>query len=414
MTLLARAVLIIAFAWAALSKLNDRPGTSAAAADLGVPRRLAGAAAVALPIAELGVAVALVPAATATAAAYAAFALLAAFTLALIASLLRGRRPTCHCFGRLSAHPAGWLSVGRNLVLAGLAATVALGGPGNGIALDLSGRERWLAAAAALLLATTVTLAWVVAVLLRRHGDLLVRLDEIGARPNVARALADGAAAPSFPQLQALRRLGPPVLLVFIDPDCAACNELLPRIATWQSEYSDRLTVAVISAADVADELDHVVLDIGGAVRERYGVGVTPTAMLVDREALIAAKVAGAEPITKLVQTVTHDAATPRPGDTAPDFAPPGEPALLLFVDATCPACEEVQRELEGWEEYSGIRLVVVDAVAQSARALGVRGTPSALLVDADGTIATALAEGPSAIRILAQLSPRTAIEASR
>src|SRR5688500_2269837 len=95
--LIARFVLAAVFAVAGLTKLADRPGSREALVAFGVPERLASPGAVALPIAELAVAVLLVPAATATVGAAGALALLLAFCAGIARSMIRGESPDCHC-----------------------------------------------------------------------------------------------------------------------------------------------------------------------------------------------------------------------------------------------------------------------------------------------------------------------------
>src|SRR5580698_2284956 len=101
--LVLRLVLAAVLAWSGVAKVADRAGFGAALAGFALPAWVARAAVVALPIAELAVAVALVPAASSWWAAVTALALLLAFTVVLVVSLLRGRRPECHCFGAFSA-----------------------------------------------------------------------------------------------------------------------------------------------------------------------------------------------------------------------------------------------------------------------------------------------------------------------
>ena len=126
---ISRLLLAAVLACAAAAKLRDRAGAARAAEDLGVPRALAGTVAVVLPVAELAIAAGLLPAATAVAAGWAALALLALFTVAIGLALLRGRAPACHCFGELSAAPAGRGTLARNAALLGAAVVVVAAGP---------------------------------------------------------------------------------------------------------------------------------------------------------------------------------------------------------------------------------------------------------------------------------------------
>ena len=84
-----------------------------------------------LPLAELAVAITLLPAATAWWGAIGALALLLLFVAGIGANLARGHKPDCRCFGQLHSAPAGWSTLARNTVLAALAAFVVLRGYGG-------------------------------------------------------------------------------------------------------------------------------------------------------------------------------------------------------------------------------------------------------------------------------------------
>src|SRR5437868_6377349 len=116
--LAARVVLFAVFCAAGVAKLADLPGTRAMVREFGLPRVLAGPIAFGLPVVELAVALALLPAESAAVAGFAAVGLLASFSVLVGASLARGRRPDCHCFGQRQATPVGWSTLARNLPLA--------------------------------------------------------------------------------------------------------------------------------------------------------------------------------------------------------------------------------------------------------------------------------------------------------
>src|SRR6185312_17010310 len=53
-----------------------------------------------------------------------ALILLLLFVIGIAASLARGRRPDCHCFGQLHSAPLGWTTLARNIILGGIAGFV--------------------------------------------------------------------------------------------------------------------------------------------------------------------------------------------------------------------------------------------------------------------------------------------------
>lgn len=121
LALIARLILAAVFAAASVAKLADRTGTKRAVVDFGAPERFAALLALGLPIAELIVAVLVLPGTTAVVGALGALALLLLFSGAIVWNLARGRTPDCHCFGQLHSEPAGRKTLVRNGVLAVLA-----------------------------------------------------------------------------------------------------------------------------------------------------------------------------------------------------------------------------------------------------------------------------------------------------
>ena len=122
--LIARLVLAGVFALAGVAKLSDLEGSRKAIIDFGLPAVLASPLALLLPLAELAVAAALIPASTAWWGALGALGLLMLFVVGISLNLARGRKPDCHCFGQLHSAPAGWKTLARNGVLAAVAGFV--------------------------------------------------------------------------------------------------------------------------------------------------------------------------------------------------------------------------------------------------------------------------------------------------
>ncbi len=122
-----------------VSKLASRSASKAEEMRaMGIPAPLAPAVAVGLPFVELVVA-ALLLVVDARWPTYLPVGLFAAFTALIAGNLLRGRRPSCRCFGSLSDRPLSPLTLVRNGWLLALSA-VAIATPHG------AGQPGWLAA----------------------------------------------------------------------------------------------------------------------------------------------------------------------------------------------------------------------------------------------------------------------------
>lgn len=428
LVLISQVLLAAVFAVAACSKLADRAGTRAAVVEFGAPRLLAGPIGLLLPIAELAVAGLLLPDATATAGAVGAIALLLLFSAAIAVSLARGRTPDCHCFGQLRSSPAGGTTLARNAALAGLAGFV------------LVGTLTFAIVATAVALVAGAGLAFLE--LLRSYGRVLVRVERleravtdagleldvdglelVQVEPAPEAGLAPGTPAPA--PLGDLLAPGLPLLLLFTSPGCAPCEALLPQVVEWQRDHTDRLTVTVISDDELYDAFE---------------VHGTPSAVLVAADGTIDSwAAAGADAIEALVSRVVDAPGLPL-GAPAPELELPaleggrvtladleGHDTLLLFWNPDCGFCRSMHEELLAWEaSRNGAtpRLVVVssgdeeqtraegfhsqvllDTEFAAGEAFGTDGTPTAVLVGADGRIASGVVAGSDAVFALASRS---------
>jgi peroxiredoxin len=342
--LLARLVLSSVFAVAAVGKLADPAGTRRAARELGASERLAALTVRLLPLFELVIAVALLPTATAQAAALAALALLGLFTVQVARALSGGVQPDCHCFGRLHHRTAGWRVVARDAVLAVIAGFVAIS---PGTATDslvpswLSGLSvgGMIALAVAVVEAVALVLVGALALqLVRRHGNLLLRIDELEGRrvqsgPRIG-SEAPGFSLPTFEgeqrSLNDLLQRGS-TLLVFSDPMCGPCVKLLSSVARWHTEPASVVKPVLITSGDLASNqaalkghnLGTALWDEQRGVAHGYGVQGTPSAVLVTEGGQIASQtVLGAPAINRLVGQITDIARAVAPpsasGSTAP------------------------------------------------------------------------------------------------
>jgi len=511
--LAARLILAAVFVVSGISKLLDLSGSQAAMRSFGVPERFTRAGGIALPIAEVVIAVLLIPATTARWGALLAFILLAVFIAGISYSLSRGRKFDCHCFGQLTTSEIGPPTLIRNAVLAVLAAFVAFSGfvndnvgPGlTEVFGDLSAFEWVMLVIGVVLLVALAGVTWLLVHLLGQNGRLLVRLDRIedaleDANIEIAddededdedeeeEGLAFGAPAPAFSlsglygetmTLDALRAAEKPVLLLFTDPSCGPCNAMMGDVGKWQRDLSEKLTIAVVTRGALEDNrskakqhnLTHVLMQKDNEVADAYQTYGTPTAVLVRPDGTIGSGAAGgAQEIRTLVKQAAEGkvpvprprlAAVPRPaqvrqpapnaqaprgiasiGKDAPvvelsnldgepvklaDFA--GHPTAVLFWNPGCGFCQRMVDDLKAWEadkpedapnllvvstgeveanrEQGLASPVVLDSGFNVGRAFGASGTPSAVLVGADGKIASGLAVGaPTVISLLRNEAP--------
>ena len=103
---LARLALSAVFAFAALGKLLDLDGSQRAVERFGVRGRMSRPVGLVLPVVELVLALALVPAQTARAAAVTSCGLLLVFCAAIARSVARRESHDCHCSGGCTPRPS--------------------------------------------------------------------------------------------------------------------------------------------------------------------------------------------------------------------------------------------------------------------------------------------------------------------
>lgn len=486
--LAARVLLGAVFMVAGAAKLTRRRTFADSTAALGIPKSLARVVARGMPILELGIGGFLLPSSTARPAAAAGAGLLVAFSALLAGNLLRGRRPSCNCFGGLSSAPISAWSLVRNGGLIAIAATVSITDGGSSIGAAIGGaRTVDIVLGAGLLAVAALSAAqtWMILRLLRQHGRLLLRVDALDpattvapaeVAPTIAAGLPVGVDAPEFAlsgihgetmTLAALRTAGRPVMLLFSDPGCGPCTTLVPKLAEWQRTHRDRLRIAIVTTGAVeavrAKAAEHglvdVLLDADGDVAAAYRYQGTPGAVLVDLAGRVASPLAsGALEIEGLVDRVTgtvavqlgrrddahhhHNHAESEKlglsvGAQAPVFALPtvgggeaslaefrGRPVVVLFWNPRCGFCSSLLPDLLSWERErgrSGPELLVVstgdeaanaelgfsstvtlDAASSTMALYGASGTPMAVLIDAEGMVASSVGIGaPGVLELL-------------
>jgi peroxiredoxin/uncharacterized membrane protein YphA (DoxX/SURF4 family) len=395
----ARLVLSAVFGLAGGAKLLDIPRFRRTLEEFGTPPRLTPLLATALPVGEIGVALALLDPASAWYAAAAALLLLLLFVGAIAVNLMRGRRPDCHCFGQMHSEPAGPATLVRNIVFALLAAVVlAMGGADAGPGVHdwlrpMTAFDRVLLLAGVLVVSVLAVQSALLIKLTRQNATMLSRLESMGSlgagaapasqptAPPGPAGLPVGEAAPDFAlttldgetvtlaSLLGMKDLA----LVFSDPACGPCTRQLPDVARWQREHDSVLTIAVVSRGSPdenrrkAEEhgVRHVLLQRDREVAEAYKVLGTPSAVLIRPNRTIGTALAQGE--IEIARFVASFTGTPppgiAPGDPAPDFALPdldgqivsmaqcrGVPTLLLFWNPGCGHCQQMLGDLRSWE----------------------------------------------------------------
>jgi peroxiredoxin/uncharacterized membrane protein YphA (DoxX/SURF4 family) len=511
--LCARLSLFAVFAVAGISKIADLEGSRRAMIGFGAPQRVAGLLGGVLPLAELMIAISLIPLTSAWAGAVAAGGLLLIFIAAIVANLARGRTPDCHCFGQVHSKPVGWSTVIRNILLTLIAASIVAGGKGSaGLSAlswlnDLKAGEMVGLALGAISVALLSFTFVCVRRILDQHFMLIGKvdamkkvIDEDYAEPPVERheaaappeGLPIGAPAPAFSlsaidggefKLEDLLERDKSLLLLFVSPNCSPCRALLPAVREWERNYGRHLTIALLSKGRPEDN-QHLVSESGArylllagdsGILDEYGAKWTPAAVMVRGDGKIASPVAyGEEKIRSLVTRAFASADTngkrklqvkgnghkpeviiARPnslrdlGKLAPEFSLMdangesvssedllGRDTLLLFWDPKCPYCKAMDDDIMRWEEEppaNAPRLVFVssgdleavradsdrfhsqflhDPDSEVALLFGTNLTPSAVLIDASGRIASPPTAGKDQILALAGVrKPRAIVE---
>jgi thiol-disulfide isomerase/thioredoxin len=416
----------------------------------GVPATLAGLFGMGLPIAEIVVAILLLPASLAWLGAWCALALLVLFLIGIGVALARGRKPDCHCFGQLHSKPIGWDLMSRDAALALIPALVIYRGPRQPSFLAWftgfnSGSTVLVVLAFAgvgLLLFQT----WLIFQLVKQGGRILLRLDAIekgkgqgeAAQPPPPPGLPVGAIAPEFNaedldgtprSLEQMRTGGKPVLLLFTNPDCGPCNALLPEAAGWQRDSVEFFNLTLVSEGSVAGNrrkaeeygLQTVILQDKRAISEAYKAEGTPSAVLVRPDGTIGSPVAtGVEAIRSLVSNTMNESLAGlvpiqlQEGATVPPLVYPdldgkmvnlsqvrGKPSIVLFWSPSCGFCQQMIEDVKAWEknaaEAAEQLLIISTGTVEANRKLGFQ---SRTVLDQNFSAGKALGAGgtPSAL----------------
>jgi uncharacterized membrane protein YphA (DoxX/SURF4 family) len=243
------------------------------------------------------------------------FLLSSFFSLAISYKLIRGSRPSCHCFGEGASSPISLRHLGHALFLGAAALLIAL--PASQDLPPIVWRDGSVAALPLLFVAGVVA-----SVVLRgasRRGQenliqyLLTSVDEL-------RSLPIGTPAPGielrYPggdkvSLDHFCGMGLPVAFIFVNPDCALCKLLLARLNREAHVFEGRVTVMLVSPGEAERTVATygnrfpVLLQENERARVLLRSNSTPSAVLIDSDCRIASAVVnGPEAIEKLVKSV--------------------------------------------------------------------------------------------------------------
>jgi len=225
---------------------------------------------------------------------------------------------------------------------------------------------------------------------------------------------------------------------------------MLPDVARWQAEHAERLLIVSISRGDLeanrARNAEHnlrrVLLQTDREVEQAYKVVATPTAVLIDDGTILSRLAEGFQEIQALVAQAVLPPPLKR-GEPVPslplsdldgkivDLATlRGRRTLLLFWNPSCGFCQRMLKDLKKFEQNppvdapdllvisqgtpeaireDGFRsTVLVDQDSAAAKTFGTYATPTAVVVDEEGRLASAVGEGASAVLALAKPVPAT------
>jgi peroxiredoxin/uncharacterized membrane protein YphA (DoxX/SURF4 family) len=251
-----------------------------------------------------------------------------------------------------------------------------------------------------------------------------------------------------------IRKATEPILFLFVSPDCGPCNALFPEIRDWKRDHSDKFRIVLVSSGSIPANIEkfgeefNVLLQEKRELAEQVKARWTPTAIYVNADGKIASHpAAGDSAIRELVEKLRgedlrkehlyfpagENGARVLIGEKVPEFSVTdlkGEPithetfkgkkSLVVFFSMTCPHCVRMIEELKEWDQTKGADApnlivfsdgeaeaheelelnapIVLDKDYKVAGAIGMRGTPSGVLINEKGEIVTETGIGASNI----------------
>jgi peroxiredoxin len=256
---------------------------------------------------------------------------------------------------------------------------------------------------------------------------------------------------------------GHPTAILFWNPGCGFCQRMVDDLKAWESDRPEGApNLLVVSTGEVEQNRAQglsspVLLDSGFTVGRAFGASGTPSAVLVGADGKIASGLAvGGPTVISLLRNEAPnllDASAAEEGHpegqapAAPRGVPVGGKApnvklpdlegkevnleeirngrtALLFWNPGCGFCQRLVDDIKGWEkerpegapqlvlistgapeanrEHGFESTILLDQGFRTGEAFGASGTPSAILIDAEGNVASGLSVGgPDVMNLL-------------
>ncbi|MBK7707369.1 MAG: redoxin domain-containing protein [Acidobacteria bacterium] len=245
---------------------------------------------------------------------------------------------------------------------------------------------------------------------------------------------------------------GRPMLFFFVSPTCTPCTALLPEIEEWQKELRETVDFVIFSTGEASlntekfggKSFKQILLQNDREVAELFRAEWTPGAIFINYRGVVASQPAvGDAAIRELIGKIKAeeparlfalaDAGDSLIGSDVPEFALKdlndndissadlkGKSTLLMYWSMGCGYCREMMKDLIAWdqekgkdhpnlvvlsqgkpEDHSELKLsspILIEEAGKTAEAIGMPGTPSAVMVNEDGKIVSQIAVGASNI----------------
>lgn len=340
MFVLCGVAIVFIFVVAGLTKLKDASSTANALREFGVSVALSRRIAPILPITELGIAALVLLPQVAWVGAALATMLLAFFTVFVSIALVRGKRPSCNCFGQHRSTPISWYTVLRNALFTVFAGFLLWAGQGrldDGLLAETAnviGDLEPISVASFAVTAIVVLQFWMLMNVVRQQGRMLLRIDNLEYQLNAngisafsqfvptKKLVTVGEVAPHFTATslaglnvtsKELLLEGKALALIFVSADCSPCKELLTELLLWRTPNNHKHKLVIIASGSKEANISKLgalietdaLLQTDLQVSELFGVVATPSAILIGRDGLIASQIAvGHDAIMALMRGV--------------------------------------------------------------------------------------------------------------